>query len=391
MDQLPPYLFGMINKMKMDKRRKGDDVIDLGMGNPMDSTPSAVIEKLVEVAKDPRSHRYPETSGMPHLKIEISKYYKRHYNIDLDAEKETYFTIGSKEGISHLCLAIMGPGDSVLVPSPAFPVHIYAAVIAGANVMKIPIEPEKGFLDRIINICESCYPKPKVLMLNYPHNPTGVVTDKEFFKEVVKLAKRFNFMVINDFAYSKITFDGYQAPSFLEVDGAKDIGVEFGSFSKSYNMAGWRIGYCVGNEKIVQALGKIKGYFDYGIFSAIQVAGIIALRDCDDTIPELARVYETRRDVLCSGLERIGWDITKPRAGMFVWVKIPKPFDKIGSMKFAIEMMNSANVAVAPGIGFSEEGEGYLRLALVENEERLKQAVRQMKKAMENMTIPPGR
>jgi len=390
MDQLPPYLFGMINKMKMDKRRKGDDVIDLGMGNPMDSTPSAVIEKLVEVAKDPRSHRYPETSGMPHLKIEISKYYKRHYNITLDAERETYFTIGSKEGISHLCLAIMGPGDSVLVPSPAFPVHIYAAVIAGANVMKIPIEPEKGFLDRIINICESCYPKPKVLMLNYPHNPTGVVTDKEFFKEVVKLAKRFNFMVINDFAYSKITFDGYQAPSFLEVDGAKDIGVEFGSFSKSYNMAGWRIGYCVGNEKIVQALGKIKGYFDYGIFSAIQVAGIIALRDCDDTITELAKIYETRRDVLCSGLERIGWDITKPRAGMFVWAKIPKPFDKIGSMKFAIEMMNNANVAVAPGIGFSEEGEGYLRLALVENEERLKQAVRQMKKAMENMNISPA-
>jgi len=390
MDQLPPYLFGMINKMKMDKRRKGDDVIDLGMGNPMDSTPSAVIEKLVEVAKDPRSHRYPETSGMPHLKIEISKYYKRHYNITLDAERETYFTIGSKEGISHLCLAIMGPGDSVLVPSPAFPVHIYAAVIAGANVMKIPIEPEKGFLDRIINICESCYPKPKVLMLNYPHNPTGVVTDKEFFKEVVKLAKRFNFMVINDFAYSKITFDGYQAPSFLEVDGAKDIGVEFGSFSKSYNMAGWRIGYCVGNEKIVQALGKIKGYFDYGIFSAIQVAGIIALRDCDDTITELAKIYETRRDVLCSGLERIGWDITKPRAGMFVWAKIPKPFDKIGSMKFAIEMMNNANVAVAPGIGFSEEGEGYLRLALVENEERLKQAIRQMKKAMENMNISPA-
>jgi len=386
MEQLPPYLFGMINKMKMEKRRNGDDVIDLGMGNPMDPTPAAVIEKLVEVAKDPKSHRYPESSGMPHLKIEISKYYKRHYNIDLNAEKETYFTIGSKEGISHLCLAIMGPGDSVLVPAPAFPVHIYAAVIAGANVMKIPIEPEKSFLDRIINICESCYPKPKVLLLNYPHNPTGVVTDKEFFREVVKLAKRFKFMVINDFAYSKITFDGYRAPSFLEVEGAKDVGVEFGSFSKSYNMAGWRIGYCVGNEQMVQALGKIKGYFDYGIFSAIQVAGIIALRDCDDTILELCKTYETRRDVLCSSLERMGWDIKKPKAGMFVWVKIPEPFDKMGSMQFAIEMMNRANVALAPGTGFSDEGEGYLRLALVENEERLKQAVRQMKKAMESMT-----
>ena len=387
MDHLPPYLFGMINKMKMEKRRNGDDVIDLGMGNPMDPTPNAVIEKLVEVAKDPKAHRYPESSGMPHLKIEISKYYQRHYNINLDSEKETYFTIGSKEGISHLCLAIMGSGDSVLVPAPAFPVHIYAAVIAGATVMKIPIAPEKSFLDRIVNICESCYPKPKVLMLNYPHNPTGVVTDKQFFKEIVALAKRFKFMVINDFAYSKITFDGYKAPSFLEVDGAKDVGVEFGSFSKSYNMAGWRIGYCVGNSQIVQALGKIKGYFDYGIFSAIQVAGIIALRDCDDTITELANVYQTRRDVLCNGLERIGWDIKPPKAGMFVWAKIPEPFNKVGSMQFAVEMMNNANVAVAPGTGFSEEGEGYLRLALVENEERLRQAVRQMKKAMDNMKV----
>ena len=387
MDQLPPYLFGMINKMKMEKRRNGDDVIDLGMGNPMDATPEAVIEKLVEVAKDPKSHRYPESSGMPHLKIEIAKYYKRHYGIDLDSEKETYFTIGSKEGISHLCLALMGPGDSVLVPAPAFPVHIYAAVIAGANVMKIPIAPEESFLNRIINICESCYPKPKVLMLNYPHNPTGVVTDKAFFEEIVKLAKRFRFMVISDFAYSKITFDGYRAPSFLEAEGAKDVGVEFGSFSKSYNMAGWRIGYCVGNSQMIQALGKIKGYFDYGIFSAIQVAGIIALRDCDDTLPEQSRVYEARRDVLCSSLQRAGWDIQKPKAGMFVWAKIPEPYAKMGSLQFAVEMMNRANVAVSPGTGFSEEGEGYLRLALVENEERLRQAVRQMKKAMDNLSV----
>jgi alanine-synthesizing transaminase len=387
MDQLPPYLLGMINKIKTEKRRNGLDVIDLSMGNPMDPAPEAVIDKLVEVAKDPKTHRYPESSGMPHLRIEIAKYYKRHYGIDLQAESETYFTIGSKEGISHLCLALMGPGDSVLVPAPAFPIHIYAAVIAGANVMKIPIAPEEGFLNRIINICESCYPKPKVLMLNYPHNPTGVVTNKAFFEEIVKLAKRFKLMVISDFAYSKITFDGYQAPSFLEAEGAKDVGVEFGSFSKSYNMAGWRIGYCVGNSQMIQALGKIKGYFDYGIFSAIQVAGIIALRDCDDTLPEQARVYEARRDVLCNGLNRNGWDVEKPKAGMFVWAKIPEPYNKIGSMQFAVEMMNRANVAVSPGVGFSEEGEGYLRLALVEKEERLKQAIRQMKKAMETLTI----
>ena len=382
MDQLPPYLFGMINAMKMEKRRKGDDVIDLGMGNPMDPTPDAVIEKLIEVAKDPKAHRYPESSGMKNLKVEIAKYYERHYHVNLDHDQETYFTIGSKEGISHLCLALMGPGDSVLVPAPAFPIHIYAAVIAGATVLRVPLYPEENFLNRIVAICESCYPKPKVLMVNYPHNPTGVVTDKNLFKEIVALAKKYQFMVINDFAYSKITFDGYQAPSFLEVDGAKDVGVEFGSFSKSYNMAGWRIGYCVGNKDIIKALGQIKGYFDYGIFSAIQVAGIIALRDCDDTIPELASIYQARRDVLCEGLARMGWDVKPPKAGMFVWAKIPEPYAKMGSMQFAIEMMSRANVAVAPGIGFSEEGEGYLRLALVENEERLRQSVRQMKKAL---------
>ena len=385
MDKLPPYLFGMINSMKMEKRRNGDDVIDLGMGNPVDPTPDNVIEKLIEVAKDPKTHRYPVSSGMKNLKKEIALYYKRHYEIDLDADSETLLTIGSKEGISHLCLALLGPGDSVLVPAPAFPIHIYAAVIAGATVVRVPISPPESFLNRIVNICESFHPGPKVLMINYPHNPTGTLCDAGLFKEIVTLAKRFKFMVIHDFAYSMITFDGYKAPSFLETPGAKDIGVEFGSFSKSYNMAGWRIGYCVGNPKIIAGLSKIKGYFDYGIFSAIQIAGIIALRDCDNTIPEQVSLYQARRDTLCSGLERIGWKVTPPGAGMFAWVKIPEPYSKMGSMQFAIEMMNRANVAVAPGVGFSEEGEGYLRLALVENEERLRQAVRQMKKAMQEL------
>ena len=385
MDHLPPYLFGMINGMKMEKRRRGDDVIDLGMGNPVDPTPETVIDKLIEVAKDPKIHRYPDSSGMKNLKKEISKYYKRHYGIDIKPEKETYFTIGSKEGISHLCLALLGPGDSVLVPAPAFPIHIYAAVIAGANVMRIPISPADSFLNRIVNICESLYPAPKVLMINYPHNPTATLADLDLFKEIVRLAKKFNFMVVHDFAYSKITFDGNVAPSFLEVPGAKDVGVEFGSFSKSYNMAGWRIGYCVGNSEIIQGLGKIKGYFDYGIFSAIQIAGIIALRDCDDTIPGQVALYQARRDTLCIGLERIGWEVEKPGAGMFVWAKIPQPYAEMGSMQFAVEMMNRANVAVAPGVGFSEEGEGYLRLALVENEERLRQAVRQIKRALQEI------
>jgi len=385
MDQLPPYLFGMINEMKMEKRRKGHDVIDLGMGNPIDPTPDAVIDKLTQVAQDPKTHRYPVSSGMKNLKREIAIYYKRHYDIDLDAEKETIFTIGSKEGISHLCLALLGPGDSVLVPAPAFPIHIYAAVIAGANVVKIPISPAESFLNRIANICESFYPGPKVLMINYPHNPTATLADLDLFKEIVVLAKKYKFMVIHDFAYSKIAFDGHRPPSFLEIPGARDVGVEFGSFSKSYNMAGWRLGYCVGNPEIIGALGKIKGYFDYGIFSAIQIAGIIALRDCDDTIPEQVHLYQSRRDTLCSGLERMGWEVDRPGAGMFVWVKIPEPYRKMGSMQFAIEMMNRANVAVAPGVGFSEEGEGYLRLAIVENEERLRQAVRQMRKGLHEL------
>ena len=387
MDQLPPYIFGLINGMKMDKRRKGDDVIDLGMGNPMDHTPDAVVDKLIEVAKNPKVHGYPVSSGVKNLKREISLYYKRHYEVNLNAENETIFTIGSKEGISHLCLALLGPGDSVLVPAPAFPIHIYAAIIAGANVMRVPISPAETFLNRIVTICESVSPTPKLLMLNYPHNPTGTLGSLELFREIVTLAKRFKFMVIHDFAYSKITFDGYRAPSFLEVPGAKDVGVEFGSFSKSYNMAGWRLGYCVGNETIIQGLSKIKGYFDYGIFAAIQIAGIIALRDCDDSIKEQVATYQSRRDTLCSGLARMGWEIVPPKAGMFVWVKIPEPYSRMGSMQFAVEMMNRANVALAPGIAFSEEGEGYLRMAIVENEERLRQAVRQMRKAIQEIDM----
>jgi alanine-synthesizing transaminase len=385
MAHLPPYLFGMINRLKVEKRHNGDDVIDLGMGNPMDPTPGTVTEKLIQVAKDPKTHRYPASTGMKPLKKEIAAYYERHYNVDLDADAETIFTIGSKEGISHLCLALMGPGDSVLVPAPAFPIHIYAAVIAGANVFRIRLAQGEEFLKRIVSICEAAYPRPKVLMINYPHNPTGALGNLDLFREIVALAKRFKFMVVNDFAYSKITFDGYRAPSFLEVPGALDVAVEFGSFSKSYNMAGWRLGYCVGNREMIGGLEKIKGYFDYGIFSAIQIAGIIALRDCDHTITEQVKVYQSRRDTLCSGLERMGWEVEPPGAGMFVWQKIPEPFARMGSMKFAMEMMHRANVALAPGVGFSQEGEGYLRLALVENEERLRQAIRQMRKAMQEM------
>ncbi|MBM9513294.1 aminotransferase class I/II-fold pyridoxal phosphate-dependent enzyme [Desulfogranum marinum] len=382
MNHLPPYLFGMINKIKMEKRWKGEDVIDLGMGNPVDPAPQQVTEKLCNVAMDPKTHRYPAAGGMKNLKREIALYYKRNYDVDLNGIDDVICTIGSKEGISHLCLALLGPGDTVLVPAPAFPIHVYAAVIAGANVLRISLNSEEESLQQISTMCKSLYPGPKLVMLNYPHNPTGILATKDFFKEIVVLAKKHNFMVINDFAYSRITYDGYVAPSFLEVPGAQDVGVEFGSFSKSYNMAGWRLGYCVGNKEMIDGLSKIKGYYDYGIFSAIQIAGIVAMRDCDDTIQEQATLYQSRRDVMCEVLLRMGWDVDIPKAGMFLWVKIPEPYAQMGSIRFAVEMMNRANVAVAPGAGFGEEGDGYLRLALVENENRIRQALKQMKRAL---------
>lgn len=382
MNQLPPYLFGMINKIKMEKRWQGVDVIDLGMGNPIDPTPGQVTGKLCDVAMDPKTHRYPVAGGMKNLKREIALYYGRHYGVSLNGNDEVICTIGSKEGISHLCLALLGPGDTVLVPAPAFPIHVYAAVIAGASVLRIALDSEESFLSQLTGMCKALYPGPKLVMLNYPHNPTGIIASKEFFREIVTLARKFNFMVINDFAYAKITYDGYAAPSFLEVPGAMDVGVEFGSFSKSYNMAGWRLGYCVGNKEMVGGLAKIKGYYDYGIFSAIQVAGIVAMRDCDDSITEQVAVYQKRRDVLCDGLVRMGWDVHVPKAGMFLWVAIPEPYARMGSIRFSVEMMNRANVAVAPGAGFGEEGDGYLRLALVENENRIRQALKQIRRAL---------
>ncbi len=385
MNQLPPYLFGMINKMKMEKRRAGDDVIDLGMGNPMDPTPDSVTGKLIEVVSDPKTHRYPVAEGLKNLKLEIARYYKRIYDVDLDGDDDVICTIGSKEGISHVCLALLGPGDTVITPAPAFPIHVYAAVIAGANVMRIPITAEENFLSQISMMCRSLYPPPKLLMLNFPHNPTGVMVSREFFAEVVRLAKKHNFMVINDFAYSRIVYDGLKAPSFMEIDGAREVGVEFASFSKSYNMAGWRLGYCVGNEEMIGGLAKIKGYYDYGIFSAIQVAGIVAMRDCEPQISEQVEVYRKRRDFFCDTLKRMGWEVDPPQAGMFLWVKIPEPYARMGSVRFSLEMMKRANVALSPGIGFGEEGEGWLRLALVENENRISQAMKQMRRALKEI------
>ena len=380
MDLLPPYLFGRINKIKLDKRKAGIDMIDLAMGNPSDATPQPVIDKLCEVVNDPRNHRYSVASGIYNLRREIARYYDRQHGVSLNPDNEIICTIGSKEGVSHLSLALLGPGDSVLVPVPAFPIHIYSCVIAGASIVQVPIAEDEAFLRSVDTLCRTSLPKPRVIMLNYPHNPTTKTVNIGFFEEAVKIARRHKLIIVHDFAYGRVTFDGYEAPSFLQVKGAKEVGVEFGTLSKAYNMAGWRVGYCAGHPRIIEALGKIKGYYDYGLFQSIQIAAIIALRDCDDFIAEQAAVYEKRRDVLCDGLNSIGWDVEKPRASMFVWTRIPEPFRCMGSMDFSIKLMEEAEVAVSPGIGFGPEGEGFLRIALVENENRIRQAVRQIKK-----------
>ena len=384
LQRLPPYLFGRLNAMKYQLRRAGADIIDLGMGNPSDATPEPIVEKLCEAARDPRNHRYSVSTGLFNLRREAAAYYAKQWGVELDPESEIIATIGSKEGFSHMCLALLGPGDTALVPTPTFPIHIYAVALAGANVINIPLSPDpEEFLGHIVYAMEHLYPRPRVLILNFPHNPTAAVVDPAFYEEVVAIAKRFDLLVISDLAYAETTFDGYKAPSFLEVKGAKDVGCEFTTMSKKYNMAGWRIGFCAGHPEMVRALAKIKGYYDYGIFQPIQIAAIIAFRHCDAYGAEQAKVYQARRDCLCSGLERIGWDVTPPKATMFAWVPIPEPWREMGSIEFALKLMREAEVAVAPGRGFGEAGEGYLRIALVENEKRIRQAVRQIRRALQ--------
>lgn len=380
MDLLPPYIFGRINKIKLEKRKAGVDMIDLAMGNPSDPTPDAAVEKLCQVVRDPRNHRYSVASGIYNLRRELARYYDRQYGVQLNPDSEIICTIGSKEGVSHLSLALLGPGDSVLVPVPAFPIHIYSAVIAGAQVIKVQLDDGEQFLRNIDEACRKAHPAPRAIFLNYPHNPTTRTVELGFLEDAVRMARKYKLVIVHDFAYGRTTFDGYEAPSLMQVKGAKDIAVEFGTLSKAYNMAGWRVGYCVGNPRIIEALGKIKGYYDYGLFQAVQIAAIIALRDCDESIREQAAIYAKRRDILVDGLNSIGWKVEKPRASMFVWTQIPGMFRRLGSMEFSIRMMEEAEVAVSPGIAFGEEGEGYLRIALVENENRIRQAIRQIKK-----------
>ena len=386
--RLPPYLFGKINKLKYEKRAANIDVIDLGMGNPTDAPDPIISEKLAEAVKDPRNHRYSVSTGIENLRREVAKRYWKRYGVRLDPNGEVIATIGSKEGFSHLCLALMGPGDTAIVPSPTFPVHMYAVALAAGNVIALDVRQPDLFLQNVAYTCEHLYPRPKVVVVNFPHNPSSTVVEADFYTELVKLAKKYSFLVLSDFAYADICFDGYQAPSFLSTPGALDVGVEFTTMSKGYSMAGWRVGFCCGNSEMVRALATIKGYYDYGIFQAIQIAAIVAMRHCDAAIESVTDEYRRRRDVLCDGLTRLGWEVEKPRAGMFVWAKIPEPWNQMGSIDFAMKLLDEGGVAVSPGRGFGEDGEGYLRLAIVENSQRLRFAVRQIGKVLKTESLP---
>lgn len=382
MMRLPPYIFGIVNQLKMEARRRGEDIIDLGMGNPDMPTPKHIVNKLIEAAKNPRNHRYSASKGIYKLRLAITNWYKRRYDVDLDPETESVVTIGAKEGIAHLVLATIAPGDVVLVPNPTYPIHSYSVVIAGGDIRSVPLKGEEDFFDRLLRATKDTWPIPKMIILSFPHNPTTMVVDINFFEKLVSFAKEHNIMVVHDLAYGDIVFDGYQAPSLLQVKGAKDVGVEFFSLSKSYNMPGWRVGFAVGNAEMLAALARLKSYFDYGVFQPIQIAAIIALNEDQGCVRETVETYKRRRDTLISGLKRIGWEIEKPKGTMFVWAEIPEPYKKMGSIEFAKYLLKEGKVAVSPGIGFGECGEGFVRFALVENEARIKQAVKGIKKAL---------
>jgi len=390
--RLPPYLFAQINRLLYEKRRAGDDVIDLGMGNPSDAPQEIVVEKLAEAARDPKNHGYSPAQGVLSLRREVASKYLRQHGVRLDPQREVLVTLGSKEGFSHMCLALLGPGDTAIVPNPYYPAHLYAVALAAANAILLEVSDSQKLLANIDYTCRHIVPRPKVVILNFPHNPSTAVVEPEFYVEVVRLAKRYGFMVISDLAYADVTFDGYQAPSFLAAPGAIDVGVEFTTMSKGYNMAGWRVGFCAGNAEMIRALATIKGYYDYGMFRPIQIAAIVALRHTQAAVEAQAAVYQRRRDALCEGLERLGWPITRPKATMFVWAKMPEPWaSEMGSLDFAMKLLKEADVAVSPGAGFGPAGEGYLRMALVENENRLRQAVRNIARCLSKQTSDSAR
>ena len=382
LNRLPPYMFGKLRQLTHERRQQGIDIIDLAMGNPNQPTPQPIIDKLTEAAQEVRNHRYSVSRGIYNLRREVSWHYERRFGVDIDPDEEAIAVIGTKEGLGHLALALIDNGDLAMVPNPTFPIHMYSIVLAGGSVVSIPLTEENDFIPSLTEITRDIWPRPKVLILSFPHNPTGAVVDLGFFEEIVSFAKRQEIVVIHDLAYADIVFDGYKAPSLLQAKGAKDIGIEFISLSKSYNMAGWRCGFAAGNREIIEALARIKGYYDYGIFTPIQVAAIMALRTPEDTVMENAAVYQRRRDVLVDGLNRIGWKVPKPQASMFVWAPIPEAWKHLSSMEFAMKLLSEAEVCISPGAGFGHNGEGYIRIALVENEDRIRQAVRQIRRAL---------
>jgi alanine-synthesizing transaminase len=374
--RLPPYVFAIVNELKAEARARGEDIIDFGMGNPDQPTPKHIVDKLVEAAKRNGTHRYSVSRGVPRLRRAVCNWYKGQFDVALDPDTQAIVTIGSKEGLAHLALACMGPGDSVLVPNPAYPIHPYGFIIAGADVRHVPMTPEHDFFEELEKAIEESWPRPKMLVVNFPGNPTTECVDLAFFERVVEIAKANNIWVIHDLAYAMISFDGYKAPSILQVPGAEEIAVEFYSMSKTYNMPGWRVGFMVGNKTLVAALAKIKSYLDYGMFTPIQVAAIAALEGPQDCVDDIRAMYQSRRDVLCDGLNALGWAVEKPKATMFVWAPIPEPYRQMGSLEFSKKLLREAKVAVSPGIGFGSYGDDHVRFGLIENEHRTRQAIR---------------
>ena len=378
-ERLPPYVFNITGELKMAARRRGEDIIDMSMGNPDGPTPQHIVDKLVEVARRPDTHGYSVSKGIPRLRRAISTWYQRRYGVDIDPDSEAIVSIGSKEGLAHLMLATLDRGDTVLVPNPSYPIHIYGAVIAGANIRSVPMTPGLDFFDEIERAVRETIPRPKMMILGFPSNPTAQCVDLSFFERIVALAREHGILVVHDLAYADITFDGYVAPSIMQVPGARDVAVEFFTMSKSYNMAGWRIGFMVGNRELVNALARIKSYHDYGTFTPIQVAAIAALEGPQDCVSEVVEQYRSRRDVLARGLHEAGWPVDIPKASMYIWAHIPEPYRALGSLEFSKRLLADAKVAVSPGIGFGEYGDEYVRFALIENEQRTRQAVRGIK------------
>ena len=381
--RLPPYVFNILNDLKQEARRKGEDIVDFGMGNPDQPSPAHVVSKLVEAAKKPPNHRYSASKGIYKLRLAIADWYQKRFQVSIDPDSEAIVTIGSKEGLAHLVMAILDPGDVVFCPSPTYPIHPYSVIIAGGDLRSIPMYSSGDLFSHLQEAVKQSWPKPKLLIINFPHNPTTEVVELDFFYRIVEFAQEHGLLVIHDFTYADIAFDGFQPPSFLQVPGAREIGVEFFSLSKSYNMPGWRVGFAVGNSDMIKALARIKSYLDYGIFQPIQIAAIHALNGPQHCVEEIRERYRRRRDTLVNGLDRIGWKIKRPKATMFVWAEIPEACKKMGSLDFSKFLLNKAKVAVSPGIGFGEYGESFVRFALIENEHRTRQAVRTIRKALE--------